>query len=106
MVYYTNHSVEDCIGLLSRKNVYDVFEYLFEMKTESLGRITFIHCNKHFWNGYQSVYQIEFRRSKNTVINIEFIKEGLFLPVSTIQPAWMAEFMKQKLDAIGCNNSI
>lgn len=76
MVYYTNYSVEDCIGLLSRKNIYDVFEYLFEMKTESLGRIIFNQCNKHFWNGHYSVYQIEFRRNKNTIINIEFIKEG------------------------------
>lgn len=100
VVYYTNYSVEDCIGLLSRKNIYDVFEYLFEMQTESLGRIIFNSCNKHFWNGHYSVYQIEFKRSKNTVINIEFIKEGIFLPFSTILPTWIDEFMEQKLDAI------
>lgn len=27
MIYYTNYSIEDCIGLLSRKNIYDVFEF-------------------------------------------------------------------------------
>lgn len=47
VVYYTHFSVEDCIGLLSRKNIYDVFEYSFEMKTESVGEIAFEHCNKY-----------------------------------------------------------
>ncbi len=106
MVYYTNYSVEDCIGLLSRKNVYDVFEYSFEMKTESVGEIAFKRCNKHLWHGCQSVYQIEFRRSKNTVINIEFLLEGIFLPFSTISPAWITEFMEQKLDATACGEGV
>lgn len=105
VVYYTNYSVDDCIGLLSRKNVYDVFEYSFEMKTESLGEIALEHCNKHFWHGGRSIYQIEFRRNESTVINVEFIMEGIFLPFSTIPPAWIAEFMKQKLDAIEYKNS-
>ena len=106
MVYYTKYSIEDCIGLLLRKNVYDVFEYSFEMKTESLGEIAFESCNKHFWHGGRSVYQMEFRRCKNTVINVEFIMEGIFLPFSTIPPAWISEFMEQKLDAIEQNNEI
>lgn len=99
MVFYTNYSVEDCIGLLSRKNVYDVFEYSFEMKTQSSGEIAFNRCNKHLWHGGRSFYQIEFGRDKCTVINIEFIREGVFLPFSTLNPAWIAEFMEQKLDA-------
>ena len=106
VVYYTNYSVEDCIGLLSRKNVYDVFEYSFEMKTESVGEIAFERCNKHLWHGGRSVYQIEFRRNENTVINIEFLMEGIFLPFSTISPAWITEFMEQKLDATGCGEGL
>lgn len=102
VVYYTDYSVEDCIGLLSRKNIYDVFDYSFEMKTESLGEIAFVRCNKHFWHGGRSVYQIEFRRDKRTVINIEFVIEGIFFPFSTIPPAWITEFMLQKLDATEC----
>ena len=102
VVYYTDYSVEDCIGLLSRKNIYDVFDYTFEMKTESLGEIAFVRCNKHFWHGGRSVYQIDFRRDMRTVINIEFVIEGIFFPFSTIPPAWITEFMLQKLDATEC----
>ena len=101
MVYYTKYSVEDCIGLLSRKNIYDVFDYSFEMKTESLGEIALVRCNKHFWHGGTSFYQIEFRRGKRTIINLEFIREGIFLPFPTLSPAWIDEFMDQKLDAVG-----
>ena len=105
VVYYTNYSVEYCIGLLSRKNVYDVFEYSFEIKMESVGEIAFERCNKHLWHGGRSVYQIEFRRNENTVINIEFLMEGIFLPFSTISPTWITEFMEQKLDATGCGGA-
>lgn len=105
VVYYTNYSIEDCIGLLSRKNIYDVFDYLFEMKTGTLGEIIFIYCNKHFWNGHRSIYQIKFIKSKYTIIEVEFIKEGLFLPFPTLSPVWIAEFMEQKLNAIKYNNS-
>lgn len=100
MIYYTHYSVEDCIGLLSRKNMYDVFDYLFEMKTETTGEISFIRCNKHLWHGLQSHYCIEFKKRENTVININFIREGPILPFSTLFPAWITEFMEQKLNAI------
>lgn len=99
MIYQTHYSVEDCIGLLSRKNIYDVFEYLFEMKTETAGEITFIRCNKHLWNGLPSHYRIELKRDENTVITLEFLREGPILPFSTVVPAWIAEFMEQKLSA-------
>lgn len=99
LIYNTHYSIEDCIGLLSRKNIYDVFEYLFEMKTESIGEITFIRCNKHLWHGLHSHYRIDFKREKNTVINIEFIREGPILPFSTLFPEWISEFMEQKLSA-------
>lgn len=99
MTYYSNYSIQDCIGLLSRKNIYDVFDYIFKMKTEVSGEITFNRCNTHFWNGDRSVYMIEFTEDKNTVIHMEFICENLFLPFSTIPLSWIDEFMKQKLDA-------
>lgn len=100
MTYYSSYSIEDCIGLISRKNIYDVFDYEFNMKSEEAGEIVFIQCNNHYWHGDRSVYKIEFKRSHNTIININFIKEGLFLPFSTISPAWIDEFMKQKFDAV------
>lgn len=100
MLYYTHYSIEDCIALLSRRNIYDVFEYSFEMKTETTGEITFIRCNNHFWNGLRSHYQIEFIRNKNTIISMKFIREGPIFPFSTLFPKWIAEFMEQKLSAI------
>lgn len=100
VVFCTNYSIEDCIGLLSRKNTYDVFEYLFEMRSELTGEIAFEKCNKHCWHGGRSVYQISFSRNDRTIINVEFVIEGIFLPFSTIPPTWISEFMKQKLDAI------
>ena len=105
MTYYSNYSVDDCIGLLSRKNIYDVFEYSFEMETEVSGVITFNRCNKHLWNGNESVYMIEFTKSKNTIIDIEFKYEKPFLPFSTIPSSWITEFMKQKLDAVNTTES-
>ena len=100
MTYYSNYSIQDCIGLLSRKNIYDVFDYTFKMETEVSGEITFNHCNKHLWNGNKSVYMIEFTESKNTIIHIEFICENFFLPFSTIPQSWITEFMRQKLEAV------
>lgn len=100
MIYYTNYSIEDCIGLLSRKNIYDVFEYSFEMKTKISGEITFTGCNKHWWGGPTVIYAIEFRKSKKTIITIEFIRAPFFLPMPNIPQSWITEFMKQKLDAV------
>lgn len=99
MIYCTHYSIEDCIGLLSRKNTYDVFEYSFEMKTETMGEITFIRCNKHLWNGLRSLYQIEFESDETTTIRMEFIREGSVFPFSTLFPEWINEFMEQKLSA-------
>ena len=99
MIYYTDYSIEDCIGLLSRENIYDVFKYSFEMKTETAGEITLTGCNKHLWNGPILVYAVEFKKSKRTIIDIEFRHAGWFLPISNIPPKWITEFMKQKLDA-------
>lgn len=101
MTYYTDYSIEDCIGLLSRKNIYDVFEYSFEMKTETAGEITFTWCNKHIWRGPVAVYAVELKKSKKTMIDIEFIRaEWWPLPIATIPPKWITEFMEQKLDAV------
>lgn len=101
MTYYTDYSIEDCIGLLSRKNIYDVFDYSFEMKTETSGEITLNGCNKHLWHGPVAVYAVELKKAKRTMIDIEFIRAELFpLPLTTIPPKWIAEFMQQKLDAV------
>ena len=101
MIYYTDYSIEDCIGLLSRKNIYDVFEYSFEMKTDNAGEITFTRCNKHLWgNNLFPVYMVKFRKNKKTIIDIEFIRAEWLLPISNIPPKWITEFMEQKLDAV------
>ncbi|MCH5258799.1 MAG: hypothetical protein J1F18_03545 [Lachnospiraceae bacterium] len=99
MTYYTDYSIEDCIGLLSRKNIYDVFEYSFEMKTETAGKIRFIHCNKHPLLGrafIKAVYTIEFKKSNKTIIDIELAYGAL----SILPQKWITEFMEQKLDAV------
>lgn len=98
--YYTDCSMEDCIGLLSRKNIYDLFEYSIEMETETGSKITFLECNKHLWHGFQSVYKINFKSGHKTVIDMEFIMESSFLPFPTVPSPWITEFMKQKFDAV------
>ena len=103
MTYYTDYSIEDCIGLLSRKNIYDVFEYSFEMKTETAGEIIFTGCSKQWWrNTLSSVYMVKFGKNKKTIIDIEFMNEdsvfvNFFL---RFPPKWITEFMEQKLDAV------
>lgn len=103
MIYYTDYSIEDCIGLLSRKNIYDVFEYSFEMKTDNTGEITFIKCNKHYGSfPFLPIYVIKFAKSRKTIIDIEYINEdSLFANLFfTFPPKWITEFMQQKLDAV------
>lgn len=104
MIYYTNYSIEDCIGLLSRKNIYDVFEYSFEMKTDNVGEITLIKCNRHRYGSFPflPVYAIKFRKSKRTIIDVDFInKDSVFANLfTTFPPKWITEFMEQKLDAV------
>ena len=67
-----------------RKNMCDVFDYSFEMKAETIGEITFICCNKHFWNGFRSLYHFEYPTvcdGLNQIVlidqsgNIQIIKE-------------------------------
>lgn len=78
MTYYTDYSIEDCIGLLSRKNIYDAFEYSFEMKTETSGEITLNGCNKHLWHGPVAVYAVELKKAKRTMIDIDLYAQSCF----------------------------
>ena len=97
--YYTDYSIEDCIGLLSRKNIYDVFEYSFEMKTETSGKIRFIYSNKHrllVGAPIKAIYAIEFKKSNKTIIDIEPADECF----SILPQKYITEFMQQKLDAV------
>ena len=99
MIYCTDCSIEDCIGLLSRKNIYDVFEYSFELKTKTAGKIRFIHCNKHPLLGrapIKAIYTIEFKKNKKTIIDIE----NAYGALSVLPQKWITEFMQQKLDAV------
>ena len=99
MIYYTDYSLEDCIGLLSRKNIYDVFDYSFEMKTETAGKIRFIYSNKHPWAvraPIRAIYTIEFKKSNKTIIDIELAYGAL----SILPQKYITEFMQQKLDAV------
>lgn len=71
MQYMTHYSVEDCMGLMMRKNIYDVFEYIYEKLADNALEITITGCLNEFY----------------------------ILPIPAIPKKWMDEFMKQKLSA-------
>lgn len=97
--YTTDYSIEDCMGILARKNIYDVFEYSYEKKTDNAIEIIIKECNTHLCNNPRTCYEITFEKEVKTIIKVIFISEWYILKVPIIPKKWMDEFMKQKLDA-------
>lgn len=48
--YTTDYSIEDCMGILGRKNIYDAFEYSYEKKADNVIEIIIKECNTHLCN--------------------------------------------------------
>ena len=97
--YITDYSIEDCMGLLARKKIYDVYEYSYEKKADDILEIMIKECNTHLCNNPRTCYEITFEKGDKTIINVMFVSEWYALKVPIIQKKWMDEFMKQKLDA-------
>ncbi len=99
MQYMTHYSVEDCMGLMMRKNIYDVFEYIYEKLADNALEITITGCNTHAHKNIRTCYHICFEKREKTIVSITFLNEFYILPIPAIPKKWMDEFMKQKLSA-------
>lgn len=97
--YITNYSIEDCMGILARKNIYDVFEYSYEKKADDILEIVIKECNTHLCNNPRTCYEITFEKGERIIINVMFVSEWYALKIPIIPKKWMDEFMKQKLEA-------
>ena len=98
--YSTNYSIDDCIGLLSRKNIYDILQYSFRLEKENKAELVVTGYNKSTRIRTRVCYEMEFNRNRKTEINIKSITEERVMSVRYIPQWWMDEFMAQKLDAL------
>ncbi len=98
--YSTDYSVDDCIGLLSRKNIYDVLRYSFRLEKEDTGELVITGHNKYSRLQMKVCHQVVFGENGNTEIRIKNRSGEKTNPYSYIPQWWMDEFMEQKLDAL------
>ena len=97
--YVTEFSIDDCIGLINRRNIYDVFEYNIETIDKNHYFITFTNCLAHYSRNIKTKYRIEMVENKETYIYLSFVSEFMFIPVPLIPRKWIDEFMEKKLSA-------
>lgn len=102
LIYSTKYNTEDCLGLLSRKNLYDVFNYTFKnMSDKESSEIILTGCNKHHCGSIRTVYLMRFIKYDNgTLIEMVFQNELYVSPIPCIPEYWVDEFLFQKLEAI------
>lgn len=98
--YSTAYSVDDCIGLLSRKNIYDVLLYSFRQEKEDTWELVVMGHNKFTRLQMKVCHQVVFGENGNTKIRIKNLSGEKINPYSYIPQWWMDEFMEQKLDAL------
>ncbi len=98
--YSTAYSVDDCIGLLSRKNIYDVLLYSFRLEKKDAGELVVIGHNKFTRLQMKVCHQVVFGENGSTKISIKNLSGEKTNPYSYIPQWWMDEFMEQKLDAL------
>lgn len=104
--YTTHYAFEDCIGLLCRKNVYDIFEYTFFWKDGYFIRFDEPRIPRtldmRFCKG--SVFSMEFERLENgTRFLVRFHHvQGREDGVAYISQTHLDQFFEVKLDAKPC----
>lgn len=98
--YSTAYSVDDCIGLLSRKNIYDVLLYSFRLEKKDAGELVVTGHNKFTRLQMKVCHQVVFGENGSTKISIKNLSGEKTNPYSYIPQWWMDEFMEQKLDAL------
>lgn len=115
--YETEYSIDDCMGLLSRKNIYDICDYSFEKKDEhtaelmmkfSKGQIMRFHANRidrshiigvGLIGVARTLFRMEFERREKTIITMRFMSEAYILQSPATPIMYMDEFMEKKLSA-------
>ena len=98
--YSTAYSVDDCIGLLSRKNMYDVLRYSFRQDKENTAVLTVTEHVRYTCPQIKVCHKMVFEESGNTKISITNLPCSKPVPFPYIPQWWMDEFMAQKLDAL------
>lgn len=98
--YSTAYSVDDCIGLLSRKNIYDVLRYSFRQDKGNTAELTVTGHAKYTCPQIKACHQMVFEENGNTKISITNLPCSKPVPLPYIPQWWMDEFMAQKLDAL------
>ena len=98
--YSTAYSVDDCIGLLSRKNIYDVLRYSFRQDKENTAELTVTGHAKYTCPQIKACHQMVFEENGNTKISITNLPCSKPFPFPYVPQWWMDEFMEQKLDAL------
>ena len=99
-IYSTGYSVDDCIGLLSRKNMYDVLWYSCRLEKENKGELVVTGHNKFSRLQVRAFHQMVFEENGDTKISIKKLSGENTAPFYYIPQWWMDEFMAQKLDAL------
>ena len=98
--YSTAYSVDDCIGLLSRKNIYDVLRYSFRQDKENTAVLTVTEHVRYTCPQIKACHQMVFEENGNTKISITNLPCSKPVPLPYVPQWWMDEFMAQKLDAL------
>ncbi len=101
--YTTKWSVDDCIAFLSRKNIYDLFEFDFEYK-DGLYYITFgdLWPREAYRHHHpRTVYSISFEQQNGlTSFTVRFDhSESLMSSTPFVLTEHMDQFFRKKLDA-------
>lgn len=100
--YRTRWSVEQCLGFLSRKNSYDLFEFAFEQGEAYV--ISFLWKRSVLQMGHRELnirYRISFERTeKGAVLTLAYAENEKY-PRGMLDSD-LDEFFRIKLDAIPC----
>ncbi len=99
-IYSTDYSMDNCIGLLSRKNIYDILQYSFRLKKENKAELVVTGYNRYINIPTKVCYEMEFKENGKTEISIRSVSKGKKIMAHYIPQWWMDEFMEQKLDAL------
>ena len=115
--YETEYSIDDCMGLLSRKNIYDICDYFFEKKDEHTAELTMKFSKGQIMRFYagqidrshiigvgviggtRTLFRMEFERREKTIITMRFMSEAYILQSPATPIMYMDEFMEKKLSA-------
>lgn len=105
--YETEYSIDDCMGLLSRENIYDICAYSFEKQDEYTAELTIsynmYYMQKPVFMGRGSttltLFRMEFEQREKTIITMQFVSERHIFQTPATPIMVVDEFMEKKLSA-------